>query len=115
MPEQPSGDRPLPTVVSELWTLVKTYARQETVGPLKGIGRSFAYGVGGSIVLSLGLVLLSLALLRALQSETGTTFTGSWSWAPYLLTLAGVGVVITLALAAARRRGGPTATRGAAR
>lgn len=113
MPEQPRSDRPLPTVVTELWELVKTYAKQETVGPLRGVGRSIAYGVGGSIVLSLGLVLLSLALLRALQTETGTTFTGNLSWAPYLLTLLGVAVVIALALAAARKRGGSPA-RGAA-
>jgi hypothetical protein len=115
VPEQRSSDRPLPTVVSELWELVKTYAKQETVGPLRGIGRSIAFGVGGSVVLSLGLVLLALALLRALQTETGTTFTGSWSWAPYLLTVAGVGVVIALALGAARRRSGPATTGGGGR
>ena len=113
MPEQRRSDRSLPTVVIELWELVKAYAKQETVGPLKGIGRSVAFGVGGSIVLAVGVVLLALALLRALQSETGTTFTGSWSWAPYLLTLVGLAVVIALALAAARRRGGPA--RSAAR
>lgn len=109
MPEQRRSDRSLPTVVTELWELVKTYAKQETVSPLKGIVRSVAFGVGGSVVLSVGLVLLALALLRALQSETGTTFTGSWSWAPYLITLAGVAVVIGLALAAARRRSDPAA------
>ena len=32
--------------------------------------------------------------LRALQTETGTTFDGNWSWAPYLIALAGAGVVL---------------------
>jgi hypothetical protein len=91
-------------MVSELVELVRTYAKQETVGPLKGLARSVALGVAGSIVLSIGLVLLALAGLRALQTETGTTFDGSWSWAPYLLTLLGVAVIIALALAATRKR-----------
>lgn len=105
MPEQRPGDASLPGTVTDLWALVKAYARQETVGPLKGIGRSLALGVAGSLVLSLGLVLLALSALRALQTETGSTFTGSWSWAPYLLTLVGLAIVIALALGATRKRG----------
>ncbi len=105
MPEQRSSDRPLPTVVSELWELVKTYAKQETVGPLRGVGRSIAYGVGGSIVLSLGLVLLALALLRALQTETGTTFTGNWSWAPYLIVVFLLAAVLVLVVTRINRIG----------
>jgi asparagine N-glycosylation enzyme membrane subunit Stt3 len=104
VPEQNRGDASLPTIVSDLWELIRTYVKQETVGPLKGIARSVALGVGGSVVLSVGLVLLALAGLRALQTETGTTFDGSLSWAPYLLTLIGVVVVIGLALAATRKR-----------
>jgi len=49
-------------------------------------------------------VLVSLGLLRLLQSETGDTFDGSWSWAPYLLTLLLCALVIGLALSATRRR-----------
>lgn len=104
MQDQPRGDASLPTVVSDLWELIRTYAKQETVGPLKGLGRSIAFGVAGSVVLSTGLVLLSLAALRALQTETGSTFDGSWSWAPYLLTLVGVAILIALALAATQKR-----------
>ena len=37
-------------------------------------------------------VLLLLSLLRALQTETGTTFTGSLSWIPYLIVVARGGV-----------------------
>jgi hypothetical protein len=43
-----------------------------------------------------GLVLLLLGGLRALQTQTGTMFTGNWSWAPYLIALAGAGIVLAL-------------------
>ncbi len=104
MPDQARGDASLPTMVSDLWELIRTYAKQETIGPLKGLGRSIALGVGGSLILSVGLVLLTLATLRALQTETGTTFDGSWSWAPYLLTVVGVAILIAVCLAATRKR-----------
>lgn len=109
MPEQRTSEASIPGTVTDLWELVKAYAKQETVGPLRGLGRSVALGVGGSLVLSIGLILLALAALRALQSETGSTFTGSWSWAPYLLTLIVLAVVVALALGAARTRVTPAA------
>lgn len=77
----------LPTLASELWELVVTYLRQETIVPVKGLGRFVALGVAGSAVLSLGLLLLVVALLRVLQTETDTYFTGNLSWAPYAITL----------------------------
>ncbi len=82
-------------VVAELWELVVAYFRQETVVPLQRLGRYVALGVLGSFLLGLGVVFLTLAGLRALQTETGTTFTGNWSWAPYGI------IVIVLALGAA--------------
>jgi hypothetical protein len=80
--------------VGELVELVKTYAKQETLGPLKGVGRWVGLGVAGSVLMMIGLVALMLAMLRALQEETGSTFTGNWSWAPHALTLAAVAVVL---------------------
>lgn len=111
MPDQTRSDASLPTMVSDLWELIRTYAKQETVGPLKGLGRSIALGLAGSVLVATGLVLVTLAGLRALQSQTGSTFEGSWSFAPYLLTLVGVAVLIALALGATRKR----STRKAAR
>jgi hypothetical protein len=104
MAAEPSTDKALPAQVAELWDLVRAYAKQETVGPIKGIGRYAAFGVAGSLLLSIGLVLLVLGGLRALQTETGTTFEGNWSWAPYLIALAGSGLVIMLCLRATRKR-----------
>lgn len=69
----------------ELAKLVLGYVEQETVGPLKGLGRYLLAGMVGSVLLSGGVVVLLLALLRLLQTETGTTFAGHLSWIPYLI------------------------------
>ena len=80
--------------ISDIVELLKAYAKQETVEPLKRLGRYLGFGVAGSVMIATGLVLLVLTLLRVLQNETGSTFTGSWSWAPYAITL-----VVTLLVA----------------
>lgn len=87
----------LPTLATELWAMTVTYFKQETIVPLKALGRFVAFGVLGSLSLAIGAVLLVLAALRALQTETGDAFAGNWSWAPYLITV--VGCVIVAALA----------------
>jgi hypothetical protein len=84
---QEPTDKSVPQVVNELWSLTRDYARQETLDPLKGIGRYLAYGFVGAVLTSIGVILLMLALLRALQTETGSTFHGNLSWIPYLIVL----------------------------
>jgi hypothetical protein len=69
--------------VLELRDLVVGYVKQETLVPLRQLGRYVAFGLLGSLLLGLGVVLLGVGGLRALQTETGTTFSGDWSWAPY--------------------------------
>jgi hypothetical protein len=83
-PARPSG-APLPQLVLELRDLVVTYVKQETVVPLRQLGRYAGFGIGGALLLGLGVVLLGVGALRALQTETGDTFTGDWSWVPYLI------------------------------
>lgn len=102
-PARPSSSKGLPTLVQELWDLVVAYAKQETVEPLKGLARFVAFGVGGSLLVGLGVVLLLLGGLRALQEEATSTFDGNWSWAPYVLTLVAAVVVIGLAVWAVGR------------
>jgi hypothetical protein len=70
---------PLPQLVLELRDLVVEYAKQETIVPLKQLGRYVLFGVVGSFLLGLGVVLLGVGGLRALQTETGDTFAGDWS------------------------------------
>lgn len=98
-------DKSLPNLASELWDLVRAYAKQETIEPIKGLGRFVALGLAGSLLLGIGTVLLVLALLRVLQSETGSVFDGNLSFAPYLLTLVLCAGVIGAALSAVRRKG----------
>jgi uncharacterized membrane protein YidH (DUF202 family) len=88
----------IPEVSSELWSLTKTYAKQETVDPLKGVGRYLAFGGAGALLIGFGVVLLMLAALRALQTQTGTTFSGSWSWLPYVIVLVVAAVLVALAV-----------------
>jgi hypothetical protein len=88
---------PLPQLVLELRDLVVDYVKQETLIPLQQLGRYIAFGIVGAFLLGIGVVLLGVGGLRALQTETGDTFTGDWSWAPYSITFVGlvVGGVVT--------------------
>lgn len=81
----PTAERgaPLPQVLQELFQLIVAYFQQETVVPLKQLGRYIAFGLVGALLLGIGVLLLAMSGLRALQDETGTTFSGNWSWAPY--------------------------------
>ncbi len=83
----------LPGAGGDAVQLVVDYAKQETLGPLRGLGRFVAFGVVGSTFLAVGLVVLLLSGLRALQTETGTTFSGNRTWLPYLAT-AGASVLV---------------------
>jgi NO-binding membrane sensor protein with MHYT domain len=106
---RPREAKSIPEVASEVWELGVAYAKQETIDPLKGLGRFLGYGIGGAIALGIGVSLLLLSGLRALQTETGTTFTGNWSWAPYLIALAAGLALIALALWRISTRKGPGA------
>ena len=72
----------------EVFDLVKAYARQELLDPLAGVPRWLALGLLGGIGVMIGVVLLLLALLRGLQTETGTALSGNLSWAPYAISAA---------------------------
>ena len=97
----------IPQVASELWELSVAYAKQETVDPLKGLGRFLGYGVGGAILFGLGSILLLLAGLRALQTETDSTFTGSLSFIPYLIVVAAALLLVGLVVWRVVNRKGP--------
>lgn len=74
--------------------MVKDYARQETLGPLRGWLRYVGYGLLGAVVLGIGLIVLALGVLRLLQTET-TAFSGpNTSIVAYSITLAVCVVVI---------------------
>ncbi|HVC70537.1 MAG TPA: hypothetical protein VNC61_09830 [Acidimicrobiales bacterium] len=84
--EKGSGGAGIAAGGTEFVDLVVAYAKQETLGPLRGLARFVGLGVAASIAWSVGSMLLLVALLRFLQTETGSTFRGNLSWLPYLIT-----------------------------
>jgi hypothetical protein len=87
----------IPEITTELWALTRDYAKQETIDPLKGVGRYLTFGVPGALLVGFGVVLLMLSGLRALQTQTGSTFHGSLSWVPYFIVLVAAAGLVALA------------------
>lgn len=81
--------------VADVFEYVTDYAKQETLGPLRGAGRWLAFGVMAAVSLAFGLSMLLLGLLRLLQTEWARSATGSLSWLSYVIVLA-VGVAIVI-------------------
>jgi hypothetical protein len=84
----PSGD------AKELVDLVIAYAKQETLEPLKGLGKNALLGLGGSLLLGIGGIFCSVGALRVLQSETDFFEEHNLSYLPYFI------VVVLLAILA---------------
>jgi hypothetical protein len=77
----------VPEVAADLWALTKEYARQETIDPVKDLGRYLGWGVAGAVLFGFGFVMLLLAALRALQTQTGDLFEGDRSFYPYIIVI----------------------------
>ena len=82
------------TSIEGVITLVRDYAKQETLGPLKGAGRWLGYGIAGSLLLGTGLALVLLGLLRLIQTEWDRASSGALSWIAYLFVLIGCVLLI---------------------
>jgi hypothetical protein len=76
-----------PPSIGELVDVVRDYAKQETIGPLKGAGRWIGAGLAGAVLLGIGLSLVLLGVLRLIQTEWDRAATGSLSWLAYLIVL----------------------------
>ncbi len=74
---------------------------QETVGPLRGLGRYLAFGLIGAVLVSLAIILAALAAVRALQSTT-SVFGANWSFVPHLVGAAVLVVAIATLMRAIR-------------
>jgi hypothetical protein len=90
-----------PGQIGEVIDLVKDYARQETLGPLRGALRWLAAGAAGAVLLGFGSILIVLGVLRMIQNEFAPTFSGRWmSLLPYVIAF-GISLVV-IAFAASR-------------
>ena len=88
--------------IGEVVDLVRDYAKEETLGPLKGAGRWLALGAAGAVLLGLGSVFVLIGVLRLLQTET-SAFDGGWSWVPYLIVLVAAAIVAAVALSRVKK------------
>ena len=97
------GGNPPNAVVAELKTLLIGYARQEIVTPLTQLGRTLKFGILGALSIGIGLVFLSIAGLRLLQTEASGVFDGNMSALPYVAVLLGLLAVLAAAVAVRTR------------
>jgi hypothetical protein len=93
------GGKPFGTLVNELVSMVVAYFRQETVDPLRSIGRFVALGFAGAILMSLGAGMAALTVVRLVQTETGRHLHGDLTWVPYaggfIVAIAGSGWAVS--------------------
>ena len=80
------------TTFGDVVDLVRAYVRQQTVTPLRGVGRWVAFGLFGGILLVIGLVFLAMGALRGMQGIA--VFEGGLSFVPYFVVLVGSIVLI---------------------
>lgn len=79
----------------ELKDLLVAYAKQETLDPLKTLGRYVGYGLLGSVLLAVATVFGAVTAVRVVQAETGDHLSGNLSWVPY-----GAGILLVLLVVA---------------
>ncbi|MSO58806.1 MAG: hypothetical protein EXQ63_00580 [Ilumatobacteraceae bacterium] len=86
---KPESSRHMGSVdrVVDLVDSVKKYARQETLGPLKGAGRWLAFGAIGALLLGTALLLAVVGVLRLSQDLGGNALDGSWSFVHYVVAV----------------------------
>ncbi len=108
-PRSDNGTHGLRHAGDDAFQLTVDYLKQETVDPLRGLGRFLYMGIAGAFFIAFGLLLILLGILRLLQVETGTALTGNWSWVPYaVVVVLGAGII---GIAAWRITAGPAKER----
>ena len=80
------------TSLRELIDLVRAYARQETIGELRGTWRWLAWGSVGAMSILLGLLFFLVGVLRLIQAEFIDADSGL-TWVPYFIV---VGITVAL-------------------
>ena len=74
------------------------YAKQETISPLKALGRYLGLGLAGSALVGIGIGFIALGVLR--YTQTLDAFGGDWSGTlPYVFSLATLVLAIVICMA----------------
>ncbi len=81
----------------DLVRMLRSYAQQELVDPLRTLARFIGFGLLGAVFVATSALLFAVALLRVLQEEA-SIFDGNWSFVPYIITTAFCVLVLALAV-----------------
>ncbi len=81
--------------LQEIKDLAVQYIKEETVQPLKDLGRFVAWGAAGSVLVGFGVTLMLLGALRFLQ-EQFPVLDGTLSWLPYLIVVVLAALIVLL-------------------
>ena len=95
----------IPQIASELFDMSKRYLDQETVQPLRTIGRYIGFSLAGGGLLGLGWVLLSIAGLRLVADLLPGG--ALWSSLAYVIAAVAAGIVAVALLRLAAGLGRP--------
>jgi hypothetical protein len=100
-PSTPKASASTSQSIADTVQMVKEYALQETVDPLKTAGRWIGLGLAGAILIGVATGFLALGVIRMMQTEWPGTFGGRWTHLlPYL---AGVLLCVLVVGLAVRR------------
>ena len=94
-----TGDR-----IADVVEVVKAYARQETVEPIRGAARWVAVGTVAAVSLGLAMVYLAMAVLRLSQDLGGSTLGGAWSFVHYLVSLVVTTLLVGVSMSRIKKR-----------
>ena len=83
--------------LDEIKELALRYIKEETIKPVKEMGRFVMWGAIGSLLVGFGYFFLLFGALRFLQ-EQFKVLDGTLSWIPYLIVVVLAAIIIALTL-----------------
>lgn len=91
--------RELPQLVSEFFDLAKAYLRQETIEPVKRLGRALAMGLAAGVAFFLGAIFLAVAGVRLAVEVMPAEPANPW-WSALGYVAAAMGLLVLTAVVA---------------
>jgi hypothetical protein len=92
-----------PSPHEDVLDLVVSYAKQETIEPLRGALRWILWGIASMAFICTGLVFLVLGVVRVSQDVLGESFQHSWSFVSYFVGVLACGIVVAFALSSIKK------------
>ena len=92
-----------PSPHEDVLDLVVSYAKQETIEPLRCAMRWILWGLASMAFICTGLVFLVLGVVRLSQDVLGESFQHSWSFVSYFVGVLACGVVVAFALTSIKK------------